>query len=133
VATRHSDMFAAADGTFDLIVSNPPYLLDSGKRVYRHGGGMLGSGFSVAIVEQALERLIIGGSLLLYTGSVIVNGQDFFRAEVARILAPHDCEWEYTEIDPDVFGEELEQPHYADAERIAVVWLRATRKGKGNT
>ena len=31
--------------------------------------------------------------------------------------------WSYREMDPDVFGEELDEPAYLDAERIAVVAL----------
>ena len=34
----------------------------------------------------------------------------------------------YREIDPDVFGEELEREDYADVERIAVVGLVAVRR-----
>jgi len=34
---------------------------------------------------------------------------------------------EYFELDPDVFGEELENPPYAAADRIAVVGLDALR------
>lgn len=34
----------------------------------------------------------------------------------------------YDEIDPDVFGEELEQPAYAAAHRIAAVGLVVTRR-----
>ncbi len=63
-----SDLLSQAPGRFDLIVANPPYLLDASERAYRHGGGMLGAGLSLAIVDAALERLEAGGSLLLYTG-----------------------------------------------------------------
>jgi methylase of polypeptide subunit release factors len=127
VTSRNSDMMTAVEGNFDLIVSNPPYLLDGDERVYRHGGGPLGAGLSAAIVKSALDRLTIGGTLLLYTGSVIVDGQDLFKVQIENILSGRSCEWSYDEIDPDVFGEELEQPFYMDAERIAVVWLKVRR------
>mgnify|MGYP001283916702 CR=1 FL=1 len=35
--------------------------------------------------------------------------------------------WTYEEVDPDVFGEELESPAYSTADRIAAVVLTATR------
>ena len=60
----------------DPIAANPPYLLDDSQRAYRHGGGRLGEGLSVAIADLALERLAPGGTLLLYTGSAIVDGVD---------------------------------------------------------
>ena len=37
------------------------------------------------------------------------------------------CPFSYREIDPDVFGEELDAPAYAHAERIAAVALVASR------
>jgi hypothetical protein len=37
--------------------------------------------------------------------------------------------WSYAEVDPDVFGEELETPAYADADRIAAVVLTVTNTG----
>jgi hypothetical protein len=35
----------------------------------------------------------------------------------------------YEEIDPDVFGEELDRPAYATADRIAAVGLTAIKRG----
>jgi hypothetical protein len=35
--------------------------------------------------------------------------------------------WSYREVDPDVFGEELETEIYSRAERIAAVVLTVTR------
>lgn len=113
--------------SFDLIVANPPYLLDASERAYRHGGGMLGAGLSLAIVDAALERLEAGGSLLLYTGVAMVEGGDPFLARIRERLASREWEWDYQELDPDVFAEELDSPAYRDAERIAVVGLRVTR------
>ena len=36
-------------------------------------------------------------------------------------------EWRYEELDPDVFGEELEVPAYRQVERIAAVLLTLRR------
>jgi hypothetical protein len=44
------------------------------------------------------------------------------------LLKDRQLDWSYTEIDPDVFGEELEQTAYAHVERIAAVGLTVTRK-----
>lgn len=124
----HSDVLAAARGAFDLIVANPPYLLDAGERVYRHGGGALGEGLSLRIVREAPPLLAPGGALLLYTGSAIVEGRDCFRAAAEQIVPPTGFEWTYEELDPDVFGEELTEPAYAAAERIAAVVLTIFRE-----
>lgn len=122
---RRSDLLTDVEGKFDLIVSNPPYLLDPSERAYRHGGGELGAGLSLALVEQAVGRLAPGGTLLLYTGVAMRHNADPFLQAVTPLL--HGLTWTYEEIDPDVFGEELETPAYHDTDRIAAVWLKATR------
>ncbi|WP_043363420.1 class I SAM-dependent methyltransferase [Belnapia sp. F-4-1] len=124
-----SDLLAGVGGAFDLIVSNPPYLLDPARRAYRHGGGALGEGLSVAILDAALGRLAPGGTLVLYTGVAIVEGQDAFLGAAKRRLAGTDLAWRYRESDPDVFGEELEGDTYDRADRIAAVVLTVTKPG----
>ena len=118
----------AVKGDFDLIISNPPYLDDVAQRAYRHGGAGLGRALSVRIAEEALDRLLPGGRLLLYTGVAMVGGVDAFLADMQPLLADAQFEWTYSEIDPDVFGEELDQPAYAHVDRIAAVGLAVTRK-----
>ncbi len=127
VLAEYSDMLGSVDGTFDLVVSNPPYLVDAGERAYRDGGGELGAGLSLAVVNAAIARLAPGGTLLLYTASAIVDGVDHFHDEVARRMERAGLVWSYSEIDPDIFGEELANPAYAAADRIAAVWLMATK------
>ncbi len=127
VVPLHSNLLAGVVGEFDLIVANPPYLLDAGERAYRHGGGDLGEGLSVAIIKEAMSRLAPGGSLLLYTGVAIVDGVDYFRENIAPLLSHAGFTWEYREIDPDVFGEELLEPAYAQTDRIASVLVTVTR------
>jgi SAM-dependent methyltransferase len=117
------DLFAPVAGLLDLIVANPPYLLDSYERIYRHGGGKFGSELSVRILREGLTCLAPGGTLILYTASPIIEGRDLLREEAA---AMNDCpglSCEYAEIDPDVFGEELDSPAYKHVERIAAVSL----------
>lgn len=128
VSCRHSDLLEQVDGVFDLIVANPPYLLDPAERAYRHGGGVLGSGLSLRIVQAAIHRLASGGALWLYTGVAITDGDDPFLRQATALLDEAGLRWSYEEIDPDVFGEELDTPAYAGAERIAAVWLVAGRE-----
>ncbi len=123
VTAVDSNLLSAVAGSFDLIVSNPPYLVDPGERAYRHGGGPLGAGLSLAILDTALERLAPGGTLLLYTGAAIVNGTDPFKHAAAAQIAGAGASWSYEELDPDVFGEELERGVYTSADRIAAVVL----------
>ncbi|CAN5120924.1 class I SAM-dependent methyltransferase [soil metagenome] len=115
------DLFEHIHGEPDLVIANPPYIADPRERVYCHGGGELGTGLALRILDEALPRLAPGGRLILYTGSPIRDGVDPIRAAVAARLAGK--RWRYCELDPDVFGEELETATYAGIERIAAVLL----------
>jgi methylase of polypeptide subunit release factors len=125
---RRSDILAEIDGTFDLIVSNPPYLNDTLHRAYRHGGGDFGADLSLRILDAALIRLAPAGTLILYTGTAIVGGRDLFRESALPRLAAGEFAWTYEEVDPDVFGEELESQAYRAADRIAAVVLNVTKR-----
>lgn len=121
------DALSAVTGDFDVVLSNPPYLEDDAERAYRHGGGDLGRALSVKIGAQALQRLLPGGRLILYTGVAIVDGVDHFIREMEPFLGQAGCTYTYAEIDPDVFGEELERTVYRQADRIAAVGLVAVK------
>ena len=125
VDARHSDLLDAVDGDLDLVVANPPYLVDPGERAYRHGGGPLGAGLSLKILDAAIQRLSPGGTLLLYTGAAIIGGVDPFRVAAEEQLGGSGMRWTYDEIDPDVFGEELDGGAYATSDRIAAILLAA--------
>lgn len=122
-----SDLLLQTHGEFDLVVSNPPYLNDSAQRTYRHGGGRWGEALSLRIVREALPRLAPGGRLVLYTGVPIVDGVDPFWAGAQDELSRQGWRCTYRELDPDVFGEELAEPAYAEVERIAAVGLVVQR------
>ena len=122
-----SDVLQGVTGSFDLVISNPPYLRDEAQRLYRDGGGRYGEELAVRIVRESVSRLrgmAHGGSLLMYTGSAIVSGRDTFFDAVRGALGESDLRYAYEELDPDVFADELQRPAYADAERIAAVFLR---------
>lgn len=127
LTTKNSNLLGSLDGQFDLIVSNPPYVQDPDELPYRHGGGDLGAGLSLDIVDAAIGRLAPGGALLLYTGVAIVDGVDLFLREAGARLDRAGFSWAYEEIDPDIFGSELSSEAYAAADRIAAVLLRAER------
>jgi methylase of polypeptide subunit release factors len=123
----HSNLLDGIDGGFDLILSNPPFMIDLAGRAYRDGGGTHGYDLSLAIVDAAAARLRPGGSLVLFSGTGIVDGHDALREAAAARLDGTDLNWTYREVDPDVYGEELDGAAYAHAERLAVVLLTATR------
>ncbi|BCJ48406.1 SAM-dependent methyltransferase [Actinoplanes ianthinogenes] len=127
VQPRHGDLLDDVDGAFDLIIANPPFMVDPAGRAYRDGGGPDGNDLSLRIIDAAAKRLAGGGALVLFSGTGITGGRDPLRAAAADRLAGTDLTWTYREVDPDVYGEELEGPAYAGADRIAVVVLTATR------
>lgn len=120
------DLFENVRGDVDLVITNPPYLLDPARRVYRDGGGDLGTGLGLRIVDEGLRRIAPGGQLVLYTGAPIVEGVDRVKVGVAGLAARHAAAVIYDELDPDVFGEELETPAYAAVDRIAAVGASVT-------
>ena len=121
-----SDGLAAIDGAIDCIIANPPYIADPDHRLYRDGGAMHGGALSLRWAREAAKRLEPGGLFALYMGSAIVDGRDALKAALHEALS--DFHVAYREIDPDVFGEELERADYADVERIAVIGLVAIKK-----
>lgn len=129
VVPCRSDLLDGVDGGFDLVMSNPPYILDPDELTYRHGGGTHGADLSIRIVHAALDRLHPGGSLLLYTGVAIVDGADPFLAAIRDRLDADTDGWSYEELDPDIFGGQLGCEGYENVERIAAVWLHAVRRG----
>jgi hypothetical protein len=111
----------AVEGEVDLVIANPPYIMDQDERAYRDGGGMHGAQISYDWALAGADRLMPGGHMILYTGVAIVDGRDELRAALERDLPGLGCSMTYRELDPDVFGEELEKPAYRDVERIAAI------------
>lgn len=131
VQSIQRNLLQQVEGEFDLITANPPYLVDRQQRLYRHGGELLGAELALNIVKQSLPRLSLHGSLLLYTGVVIAGGKDLLQRAITQHLAEYNQKFslDYQLIDPDIFAEELSEPGYAGAERIAAVAISITRHG----
>ena len=120
------DLFAAAPGDYDAIIANPPYMIDATGRWYRDGGGPLGLELALRMVSESLAHLRPGGTLVVYTGSPVVQGCDRFHEAVAPLLGGLGLAYRYEELDVDVFSEELAQESYQGIDRIAVVGLTVT-------
>jgi methylase of polypeptide subunit release factors len=123
-----SDVLRDVDGAVDLVIANPPYLVDEAKRAYRDGGAAMGAALPARIVKEALQRLDRdgGGSLLIYTGVAIRAELDPFWSLIEEDLVQSGAKYSYDELDPDIFASELDRPVYAETERIAAVVLHAT-------
>jgi len=115
------DTLDSVAAPIDLALANPPYLVDAGARAYRDGGGMQGGQVSIDMARMAVGRLAPRGRLILYTGSAIVRGEDLLQDRLSELAMEADCDLRYRELDPDMFGEELEAAAYAAVERIAIV------------
>ncbi|HYW14899.1 MAG TPA: class I SAM-dependent methyltransferase [Allosphingosinicella sp.] len=109
------------EGPIDLVIANPPFVADPAGRLYRDGGGMHGARLSLDWALAAARRIEPGGAVLLYTGSAIVEGRDALRNALAEQLPDLGCDLRYAELDPDIFGELLDQSGYEEVDRVAAV------------
>jgi methylase of polypeptide subunit release factors len=109
------------EGPIDLVIANPPFVADPAGRLYRDGGDMRGARLSLDWALAAASRIEPGGTILLYTGSAIVAGRDALRDALAAALPDLGCTLRYSEIDPDIFGELLDESGYQNVERVAAV------------
>jgi precorrin-6B methylase 2 len=121
VTTIESDTLDEVADPIDLVVINPPYIIDDANRAYRDGGGMHGGEIPFRMTEMAAERLAPGGRVILYSGAAIVTGRNALCEAIGDLAGRLGLRHECRELDPDVFGEELENPAYEDVERIALI------------
>ncbi|MHA5056366.1 methyltransferase [Acinetobacter schindleri] len=121
-----SDLFVNLQGQFDLIFANPPYLIDPHQRQYRHGGDELdGNALSFRIIKEGIQHLNPQGCIFLYTGVTVTQDGNRFLAHLENLMKQYkNISWSYEEIDPDIFGEELEQPAYQHVDRIALALVK---------
>lgn len=115
------DNLDAVSQNVRLAVANPPYIIDDAGRAYRDGRGMHGTEVALDMARMAVERLTMDGRLILYTGSAIIDGGDPLKGAITELAEQAGRTLRYRELDPDVFGEELARPAYADVDRIALV------------
>jgi hypothetical protein len=118
-------------GAFDLIVTHPPFMMDSDGRAYRDGGDLFGTRLSLDWVLDGVEKLAPGGRLVLHTGVSIVDGRDVLLEHLQREFRGAGWGFDYHELDPDIFSEDLAEPAYAEVDRIAAVGLCITREENG--
>jgi methylase of polypeptide subunit release factors len=118
VALEHGNALPAGA---DVVIANPPYMMDVSRRAYRHGGELLGGEVALQWARDALAKLAPGGTMLLYAGAAVVNGVSPLVQALQTACTEAGATLQVEEIDPDVFGEELEQQAYADVERIAAI------------
>lgn len=107
----------------DLVVANPPYMMDKVGRSYRDGGRLMGGEVALNWAKQAMACLAARGAMLLYTGAAYVNGEAPLAIALGSACAKAGFDCHVIEIDPDVFGDELSQPQYASVERIAALGM----------
>ena len=112
----------------NLVIANPPYMIDSAHRTYRDGGAIYGGGIACNWVVQALDALVPAGNFILYTGAAVVGGTLPLLDRIRSLCDQDDAVLHTEEIDPDVFGDELEMPQYREVERIAVLGIRITTR-----
>jgi SAM-dependent methyltransferase len=132
------ETFEAAGGDalpdeLDLVLANPPYIGGAPDQIYQDGGGDLGTEAALEWTDAALRKLAPGGRFILYCGSPIrTGGRDALREQLLKAADAAGACLTYREIDPDVFGEELEKPVYRGVERIAAVGA-VLAKSAGNS
>jgi methylase of polypeptide subunit release factors len=113
-----------------LVVANPPYMMDEGKRAYRDGGALLGGAVALDWLEQALAAMAPFGTMLLYTGVAHEAGRAPLINALVQACARAGARLAVEEIDPDVFGDELHKPAYSNVERIAAVGAVIRKAGR---
>ncbi|QKW28669.1 class I SAM-dependent methyltransferase [Streptomyces seoulensis] len=96
--------------TFDLIVSNPPFVISPGARLTYRDGGMGGDDLCRTIVQQSGERLNEGGFAQFLANWQHVEGEDW--QDRLRSWVPRGCDaW-------------IVQREVQDVTQYAELWLR---------
>ncbi|SDK44382.1 DUF7059 domain-containing protein [Streptomyces indicus] len=108
---REGSLFEpVTDETYDLIVSNPPFVISPGARLTYRDGGMGGDDLCRSLVQQAGERLNEGGYAQFLANWQHVEGEDW--QERLRSWVPRGCDaW-------------IVQREVQDITQYAELWLR---------
>lgn len=98
------------DRTFDLIVSNPPFVISPGARLTYRDGGMGGDDLCRTLVSEAGERLKDGGYAHFLANWQHVDGEEW--TDRLRSWVPRGCDaW-------------IVQREVQDVTQYAELWLR---------
>ncbi|MDH6624327.1 methylase of polypeptide subunit release factors [Streptomyces sp. LBL] len=106
------------DETFDLIVSNPPFVISPGARLTYRDGGMGGDDLCRSLVQGAGERLNQGGFAQFLANWQHVEGEDW--QDRLRAWVPRGCDaW-------------IVQREVQDVTQYAELWLRDAGDHQGD-
>ncbi|EKX68326.1 class I SAM-dependent methyltransferase [Streptomyces ipomoeae] len=106
------------DERYDLIVSNPPFVISPGARLIYRDGGMGGDDLCRTLVSQAGERLNEGGFAQFLANWQHVEGEDW--QERLRSWVPRGCDaW-------------IVQREVQDVTQYAELWLRDAGDHRGD-
>ncbi|MFF2849734.1 methyltransferase [Streptomyces sp. NPDC058001] len=99
-----------ADRTFDLVVSNPPFVISPGARLTYRDGGMGGDDLCRTLVQRAGDRLNEGGYAQFLANWQHTEGEDW--TDRLRTWVPRGCDaW-------------IVQREVQDVTQYAELWLR---------
>ena len=106
------------DETYDLIVSNPPFVISPGARLTYRDGGMSGDDLCRSLVQGAGERLNEGGFAQFLANWQHVEGEDW--QDRLRSWVPRGCDaW-------------IVQREVQDITQYAELWLRDAGDHRGD-
>ncbi|WP_199815702.1 class I SAM-dependent methyltransferase [Streptomyces griseus] len=106
------------DETFDLVVSNPPFVISPGARLTYRDGGMGGDDLCRTLVQQSGERLNEGGFAQFLANWQHVEGEDW--QDRLRAWVPRGCDaW-------------IVQREVQDVAQYAELWLRDAGDHRGD-
>ncbi|MET9448023.1 class I SAM-dependent methyltransferase [Streptomyces cinerochromogenes] len=117
---REGSLFAPVrdDETFDLIVSNPPFVISPRARLTYRDGGMGGDDLCRSLVQEAGERLNEGGFAQFLANWQHVAGEDW--QDRLRSWVPRGCDaW-------------IVQREVQDVTQYAELWLRDAGDHRGD-
>ncbi|MGW0735369.1 DUF7059 domain-containing protein [Streptomyces sp. NPDC002851] len=111
VDLREGSLFEpVGDATYDLIVSNPPFVISPGARLTYRDGGMGGDDLCRSLVQEAGERLNEGGYAQFLANWQHVEGEEW--QDRLRSWVPRGCDaW-------------IVQREVQDITQYAELWLR---------